>query len=919
MVGHFNSKTQQEELLAFIKYKSSIEKFLPLRKSIIDKLHEALGVEITHVIPVSAIPKTTSGKVQRFQLRKNFENGEYDDLLREIEECIQKKQNKEKSIQQPRNELEMFLRESWSKILNIPEQSISIDDAFFALGGNSIKAYQLLDEISKHLKREVGSELLASCKTIRQISEYIEGMPSVDKNSAIELETDNRIDMDKAVAITGLALRLPGAKNQQEFWNNLCSKKDCISQISPKRKELSGKPEWNDWLGELEDIECFDNEFFEISAEEAKFMDPQQRLILETSYEALEDAGMIPGLEEERNIGVYSGISTNTYYQLLARYIEKYGAEKLHPNTMVGNMHNITAAIISHAYNFTGPALSIDTACSSFLAALHHAVEAIRHKSIEGAVVTSANILVVPIAHILSKTAGIVSSTKNARVFDKDADGTVLGEGVVVVYLEPLAKAIKENKNIYAVIRGSAINNDGYSLGIMAPNPKGQYKVLLEAYNDAKLSPGEIGYIEAHGTGTTIGDPIEVNALSKLFSEYNVEKSSNIGIGSVKTNIGHLLSASGGASLAKVLLCLKNKKLVPSLHMEEINPALQIEKTPFYVVQEVEEWKVKEGSTRKAGINSFGLGGTNVHLILEEWNQSHNIQKEKRKVNLLTLSAKSERALEVMIKQTEDMLRDLPELNIHDMCFTRNRYRKHYSYRAACVISENEKARTLEGIKRGQFLKGRSAKTCIYIGDLKKNCKDIPNLFDETSETFIKNFSEISECAKKHGITDLNHYNRNDLAHFTYWYSLVRALKDSGTNINEIYGVNSGQALADAANGKIDLQTALRMYFQEAEGILEENGADSKPQRIKSDIVLSICMQEELSDILPEEVQSKLKIVDFQPSPEGSFDSSLLTIIGELYVAGADFNWDYIYPDGLGKLMNLLSYPFEKKSFWISC
>ena len=160
--------------------------------------------------------------------------------------------------------------------------------------------------------------------------------------------------------------------------------------------------------------------------------------------------------------------------------------------------------------------------------------------------------------------------------------------------------------------------------------------------------------------------------------------------------------------------------------MEEINPALQIEKTPFYVVQEVEEWKVKEGSTRKAGINSFGLGGTNVHLILEEWNQSHNIQKEKRKVNLLTLSAKSERALEVMIKQTEDMLRDLPELNIHDMCFTRNRYRKHYSYRAACVISENEKARTLEGIKRGQFLKGRSAKTCIYIGDLKKNCKDIP-------------------------------------------------------------------------------------------------------------------------------------------------------------------------------------------------
>ena len=165
----------------------------------------------------------------------------------------------------------------------------------------------------------------------------------------------------------------------------------------------------------------------------------------------------------------------------------------------------------------------------------------------------------------------------------------------------------------------------------------------------------------------------------------------------------------------------------------------------------------------------------------------------------------------------------------------------------------------------------------------------------------------------------MNHYNRNDLAHLLtgiHWYE---ALKDSGTNINEIYGVNSGQALADAANGKIDLQTALRMYFQEAEGILEENGADSKPQKSKIGYCLKHMYARRVIGYIAEEVQSKLKIVDFQPSPEGSFDSSLLTIIGELYVAGADFNWDYIYPDGLGKLMNLLSYPFEKKSFWISC
>ncbi len=917
LVGLFNGRTQQEELLVFVKQKSNVEKFLPLRQSIIDRLRKALGIEITHVIPVRAIPKTTSGKLQRFQLRKCYENGEYNDLLKGIEEAIEKSQGSDRVIRLPQNEMEVFLRKSWSAILSIPEKEISIDDPFLALGGNSIKAYQLLDAIEKHLNREIGPEVLVLCKTVRQIAEYLESIPSASEKSFYHRQTGHKPDLSVAVAITGIALRFPHANSREEFWDNLCSKKDCISKISARRRELSGRPEWDDWMGELGDIDDFDNEFFEVPDEEAAFMDPQQRLILETSYEALEDAGLIPGLEQERNIGVYAGISANTYYQLLTGHLEKNGIEGVHKNAMVGNLNNIVSALIAHTYNFTGPALAIDTACSSFLVAVHHAVAALRQGNICGAVVAGSNILATPMVHLLSRKAGIVSSTGHTKVFDKDGDGSVLGEGVVVVCLEPLLKAAEENKNIYGVIRGTAVNNDGYSLGIMAPNPKGQYKVLSDAYTDAGFSPNEIDYIEAHGTGTAIGDPIEINALSKLFSECSRENARSIGIGSVKTNIGHLLPASGGAGLAKVLLCLKNQKLVPSLHMENINPALQLEKTPFYIVKEVEAWPSKGGRTRKAGISSFGLGGTNAHVVLEEWKEDMTVRR-KQKLHLLTMSAKSEKALEQIIDQTKEMLKKIPASDINDVCFTRNRYRKHYGYRAAYLVSAAEKTEALNLIGKGQFLKNRSARICLIIGDMKNDSKEI--IFEEeTNSLFRKSFSEISACADKHGIINLDSFNKNELLLFSYWYSLARNLKQNSANILGVKGIKSGQVLADLLNEKIDLANALELYFERKNIIRKETSDDNRQYELKADIVLSLCMsKEDLSKILPEEIGSRAKLVSLEPEADGSFETKLLSVMGELYVAGAGFDWAYIYPNGSGRLINLPPYPFEKKSFWIN-
>ncbi|MCK4258169.1 MAG: AMP-binding protein [Halanaerobiales bacterium] len=921
LVGLFNDKTQKEEIIVFIKYKFKIEIFIPIRKKIIERINEALGIEVTHVIPVRTIPKTTSGKVQRFQLRRRYENGEFNDLLTEIGKNIAESYDNEREINLPRNELEIFLHQSWSKILNIPEHKISIDDSFMALGGNSIKAYQLLDKIETYLNKDIGFEVLASCKTIRQIAEYLQKMPSESAKSLSDWQTDNKLDINKAIAITGMALRFPQAKNQEEFWDNLCSNEDSITKISSRRKELAGQLDWNDWIGELEDIDKFDNDFFDIPADEAIFMDPQQRLILETSHEALEDAGLITNSDEERNVGVYAGISTNTYNQLVTEYLDKHGATEIHQNTMVGNMANITSALISHTYNFTGPALAIDTACSSFMVALHYAVSDVRENRASGAVVAGANILATSRVHSLAKKAGIVSSTQYSKVFDKDADGTVLGEGVIVVYLEPLAKAVKENKNIYGVIRGTAINNDGYSLGIMAPNPKGQYNVLMDAYKDANLSPDEISYIEAHGTGTTIGDPIEINALSKLFS--NGDKASDIGIGSVKTNVGHLLPAAGGAGLAKVLLCLKNQKLVPSLHMENVNPTLQLERTPFYIVKDIENWTSKDQKPRKAGISSLGLGGTNAHVVLEEWNESRAVPF-KKKLNLLTLSAKSEKALEDIISQTQDLIKNNPDLDINDLCFTRNRYRKHYGYRAACLISDDDKTNALNSMSRGQSLKSKSAKISLVIGDIKNIDGQNERIFEEeTSVLFKKDFSKIKDCAIKHGIINLTDFNRNQLLprarEFTYWYSLVKNLKQNGANITDINGIESGQVLADLLNEKIDLREALESYFASKNINEKENNDDNRLSQFKGDILLNFCVPEEnLLEILPKEIQKRLNIVNLELETYSSFDTKLHSAMRELYVAGANFDWEYIHPNGSGKLLHLPSYPFEQKSFWIN-
>lgn len=700
-VGLFDAILQKEILIAFIKHKldiysqvsstKNINEFLLKRQFIMDTIQSSLGITVTQVIPVASVPKTTSGKLQRFYLRQNYERGDYNNLIEKIQKTIVKHQlifeNKTtpSHVQQNKQDksLEQSIRSIWSEILGISIEHIHIDDTFFSLGGTSVKAFQMLNAMESQLQRVIDTDVLIVCKTIRQIVDYLESNPTQITKKVLSKNQGTNF----AVAITGMSLRLPAANNQQEFWDNLCNKKDCIDKVSAKRQALSDELDWNDWIGELENIDYFDHDFFDISPEEASFMDPQQRLALEVAYEALEDAGTIPGTEEgERHIGVYSGLSANTYYQLLIKYLKKQGHEAVNPLALVGNLCNMIAAKIARVNNFTGPAINIDTACSSFLVTLHHAVMAIRQKHIQGAVVVGANILVTSDVHALSRQAGILSSTQHAKVFDSNADGTVLGEGIVVFYIEPLENALKNGKQIYGVIRGTAMNNDGNSFATMAPNPKGQHKVILATYQDAGLNPHDISYIEAHGTGTSIGDPVEINVLRQIF----LGCKHTVGLGSVKTNIGHLLAASGAASLAKLLLCLKHKTFVPNLHLERLNPTLKLDQSPFYVLTETTRWESHDGKSRKAGISAFGLGGTNAHVLIEERPKSSCSQQPDQLYHLLSISAKSKNSLEKMKTQLQAVIKNTYNLNINDLCFTRNRFRKHYDYRAIFLIDKNK-------------------------------------------------------------------------------------------------------------------------------------------------------------------------------------------------------------------------------------
>ncbi len=500
----------------------------------------------------------------------------------------------------------------------------------------------------------------------------------------------NTIENTDDIAIIGMDCRLPGAKNVCEYWENLKNGENCIGTFPEDRRKntdafinSSDKLAEDDYLtqGYLEEVDSFDAAFFNISPAEAVRMDPIQRLLLQTAWGAIEDAGLGGNRLNGTKTGVYVG-KAHLNEPLYKDFISDFDMVGF-----TGSATGILASRISYILNLNGPSLVVDTACSSGLVALHIACKALKNSECEQAIVGGARVMYFPSK---DKKLHVLESDDNTlRPFDRDANGTVWGEGITAIIIKPLSKALSDKDNIYAVIKGSACNNDGASNGISAPNAKAQEDLIAGVWEKAGINPETISFIEAHGTGTVLGDPIEIKGITNAFKRYT-DKTQFCGLGTVKGNIGHLVAPSGLAGLIKVVLCLKNKQVPPTINFKRPNPYINFIESPVYLVDKTVHLENSSYPLR-AGVSSFGISGTNTHVIVEEapvFTDAPGLNRDKHYA--FTLSTRKGSVLEDLLIEYKEFFDKATIGSLENICYTANTGRGHYNVRLALVPKDYE-------------------------------------------------------------------------------------------------------------------------------------------------------------------------------------------------------------------------------------
>lgn len=503
----------------------------------------------------------------------------------------------------------------------------------------------------------------------------------------------------EAIAIVGIGCRFPGANSPEEFWQLLEEGRDAITTVPPEHWHQSeyyseqpyvpGKICTTDG-GFVPHLKEFDASFFRIAPREAASLDPQQRLLLEVSWEALENAAIPPEQVRGSQTGVFIGVSATDYWhQLLSR-----NATEIDAYLTTGNTHSLASGRISHFFDFTGTSISLDTACSSSLVAVHLGIKSLRDRECNMVLVGGVNRLISPKISVNFSQAKMLSPGGRCKTFDESADGFVRSEGCGIIVLKRLKDAIADKDRIRAVLLGSATNQDGRTSSITTPNSLSQQAVIKRALENSKVTPSQVSYLETHGTGTSLGDAIEIEALSQVFSD-----NEQLVLGAVKTNIGHLESASGIASLIKTVLALENEVIPANLHLKKLNSKVEWQKLPFTLPQKAIAWQ-KSAQPRIAGVSGFGFSGTNAHIIMQEAAISEknelvnppsrlSREKEQNQVHLFTLSAKTNKALIQLATNYLDYLQSHPQSSIADICYTVNIGRSHFNYRLGTTITSH--------------------------------------------------------------------------------------------------------------------------------------------------------------------------------------------------------------------------------------
>lgn len=634
-----------------------------------------------------------------------------------------------------RSRVEKKIIATLATILNIDQSAFDQDGAFTDFGVDSILAVEVVNKLNEELNIGLRTTDLYNYASIDTLARHIlatfsdplpTNNPPADattkattnpqaqkrQRDANNCDNNHPVDIDASrdaipphfaestgsprvcaedIAIVGMSGQFPGAHDLTAYWQNLANGTDSVTEIPPDRWSMqhiysqdrdAPNKSYCRWGGFLEDIDCFDHKFFNISPREALAMDPQQRLFLQVAWSALEDAGLSDNRLANTKCGVFVGCSQGDY----RRRVNATLAPDAY--TFMGNSGAILAARISYFLDLKGPSLAIDTACSSSLVAIHTACESILAGTCDLAIAGGVTVLTTEEFFVMASKAGMLSATGRCRTFADQADGFVPGEGVGAIILKSLSAALADGDPIHGIIKGIGVNQDGRTNGITAPSAPAQTTLECEVYAKSGIDPLTINYIETHGTGTKLGDPIEVAALTDAFRTYT-DKKNYCALGSVKTNIGHSLMAAGIASVIKVLLALKHKQTPPSLHCDQENRHIDFKNSPFYVNTALTPWQCANDQPRRAAISSFGFSGTNCHMIIEEPGVSANASLPAANPSqLIVLSAKNEAALKHKIGDLAVWLEDQgSRCQLADIANTLLLGRSHFSWRGAMVVN----------------------------------------------------------------------------------------------------------------------------------------------------------------------------------------------------------------------------------------
>lgn len=659
------------------------------------------------------------------------------------------------------------------------------------------------------------------------------------------LEEKDRAGFGEPIAIIGMGCRFPGGvRDAETLWKMLKTGTDTVGDIPSDRWDLEkyfdpdpGKTGrmYSRHGAFLNTIDQFDPHFFGISPREAEKMDPQQRLLLEIAWEALESSGQISEALQGSNTGVFVALNGDDYAHLMSRAA---GIEAIDLYFGTGVARSIAAGRISYTLGLKGPCISLDTACSGSLVAVHLACQSLRMQECRMAVAGGVTLIITPDGHLIGSKGKMLSPAGRCKTFDAAADGYVRGEGCGIVVLKRLAEAQKDKDCILAVIRGTAINQDGRSSGMTAPNGLAQEEVIRKALADGGIDPHEVGYVETHGTGTILGDPIEVLALGNTYGKSH-SKTAPVIIGAVKTNIGHLEAAAGIAGLLKTVLILQHGEIPPNLHFKNPNPHIPWEKLSIKVAQQHMSWPSNAGE-RVAAVSSFGFSGTNAHMVLESAPQpTVETGHFERPLHILTLSAKNKQALKRLSARYADYFEKYPDLAAGDVCFTANTGRLHHGHRLACIGSNLKELRqglSADGSKSrvSRIIKGPAKATevppiaFLFAGQGSQYVNMGRGLY-ETQAVFRRTLARCSQILEhylpiplidllypkpdriKHAQEFLNQAACTEPALFSLEYALHAMLQSWGIQPSVVLGHGVGEFAAACIAGVFSLEAGLTL------------------------------------------------------------------------------------------------------------